>query len=105
MNKAPSGKDLGQKSLINLQTVSKSVEKQGTAQAGAHALKPATTQGTPQQYLALNSSKEVKARDSAKRRREGSGASNGGAGMSGYGAPAGSAGGSLKEKRLSQHQA
>ena len=27
MNKAPSGRDLGQKSLLNLQTVSKSVDK------------------------------------------------------------------------------
>ena len=49
----------------------------------------------------LGSSKDVKARDSAKRRREASG----GAGSTGYGNPAGSAGSSLKEKRLSQHQA
>lgn len=106
MNKAPSGKELGQKSLLNLQNVSKSVDKQATGPAGAVASKGAAThQNQQQNYLVLNSNKDIKVRESAKRRREASGASNGGA-ASGQGyANHGSNGPSLKEKRLSQHQA
>lgn len=98
MNKAPSGKDIGQKSLLNLQTVSKSVDKQTTGQGSVGPSKSASGQGNQQQYLVINSSKEIKVRDSAKRRREASGASNGGASTVTNGA-------TLKEKRLSQHQA
>ena len=106
MNKAPSGRDLGQKSLLNLQAVSKSVDKQAASQGSAAASKSAAAQGNQQQYLVINSSKDIKARDSAKRRREASGASNGGtASTAGYGNHVGGAGSSLKEKRLSQHQA
>jgi hypothetical protein len=100
MNKAPSGKELGQKSLLNLQNVSKSVDKQATGPTCSLASKGAPShQNQQQNYLVLNSNKEIKVRESAKRRREASGASNSGAAnSSGYG-PA------LKEKRLSQHQA
>ena len=101
MNKAPSGKELGQKSLLNLQTVSKSVDKQGTGQTGTAATKGAASTNQ-QQYLVINSSKEIKARDSGKRGREGSGPSHAGtAGIAGYGNQASNAGGNLKEKRLS----
>ena len=101
MTKAPSGRDLAQKSLLNLQTVSKSVDKQGTIQGTTTAAKGGASQSNPQQYLGINSNKDIKARDSAKRRREASGPSNGAAGTTGYGGT----GSSLKEKRLSQHQA
>lgn len=103
MNRAPSGKDLAQKSLLNLQAVSKSVDKPAHGQGGAGASKSATSQSNQAQYLVINSSKDIKARDSAKRRGEASGPSNGGpSSTTGYANP-GSA--SLKEKRLSQHQA
>ena len=104
MNKAPSGKDLAQKSFLNLQTVSKSVDKQPTGQAGAAASKGGANQGN-QQHVVINN-KEIKVRDSAKRRREASGTSHGGAATTtGNANQAGSAGATLKEKRLSQHQA
>lgn len=106
MQKAPSGKDLGQKSLMNLQNVSKSVEKQGSAQGVAHTAKTAHAQGTPQQYLVMNSNKDGKNRDSSKRAKEEHGQSNGGpAGIGGYGAAGGAASAGLQEKRLSQQQA
>lgn len=106
MSKAPSGKELGQKSLLNLQNVSKSLEKQATGPIGAAVSRGATTQGSQQpNYLALNGGKEVKIRESAKRRREASGASNGGAANGAGYAGHGSNGPTLKEKRLSQHQA
>lgn len=109
LTKAPSGKDisLAQKSVLNLQNVSKSVEKQAGNAGGAPgaAQKGVVAQGTPQQYLVINSNKEGKGRDSAKGRKESSlPSSKGGANVTSYANQFGSAG-TMKEKRLSQHQA
>lgn len=93
--KAPSGKEIGHKSLINLQSMSKSVDKQPSGQVNQKG--SGGTGSQQQQYLMLNNSKDFKGRESAKRRRDASGASNAG-NSSTY---ANSTAANLKEKRLS----
>lgn len=82
--------------------MSKSVDKQPSGQVNQKVTGGAASQ--QQQYLMLNNSKDFKGRESAKRRREASGASNAG-NSSCYGNQGNSSGANMKEKRLSQHQA